>query len=76
MSLDRDSFAPTRFRSSKAGRVAPLILTSKLIVAMGAWLTISLLAKILGFAPLPPLYWPFLAIKLQGYAILTHVVRT
>ena len=54
----------------------PLILTSVIIVAVGAWLTVSPLANTLGFVPLPPLYWLFLAIMLLGYAILTQVVKT
>jgi Mg2+-importing ATPase len=54
----------------------PLILTSLIIVAAGAWLTVSPLANTLGFVVLPPLYWLFLAIMLLGYAILTQVVKT
>jgi P-type Mg2+ transporter len=54
----------------------PLILTSVIIVAVGAWLTVSPLANTLGFVPLPPRYWLFLAIMLLGYAILTQVVKT
>jgi Mg2+-importing ATPase len=54
----------------------PLILTSLIIVAVGAWLTVSPLAGTLGFVPLPPLYWLYLAIMLLGYAILTQVVKT
>jgi Mg2+-importing ATPase len=62
------------FIESRASR--PLIITSLLIVAVGAWLTVSPLAKTLGFVPLPPLYWLFLAIMLLAYAILTQVVKT
>jgi Mg2+-importing ATPase len=54
----------------------PLILTSVIIVAVGAWLTVSPLAKTLGFVSLPPMYWLYLAIILLGYAILTQVVKT
>jgi Mg2+-importing ATPase len=54
----------------------PLILTSLIIVAVGAWLTVSPLAKTLGFVPLPPLFWLYLAIMLLGYALLTQVVKT
>jgi len=54
----------------------PLILTSLIIVAAGAWLTVSPLATTLGFVPLPPLFWLYLAIMLLGYAILTQVVKT
>jgi Mg2+-importing ATPase len=53
----------------------PLILTSVIIVVVGAWLTVSPLAKTLGFVSLPLLYWLFLAIILLGYAILTQVVK-
>ena len=54
----------------------PLILTSLIIVAVGAWLTVSPLAGTLGFVPLPPLFWLYLAIMLLGYAILTQLVKT
>jgi Mg2+-importing ATPase len=54
----------------------PLILTSVLIVAVGAGLTVSPLATTLGFVPLPPLYWLFLAVMMLGYAMLTQVVKT
>ena len=54
----------------------PLILTSLIIVAVGAWLTVSPLADTLGFVPLPPLYWLYLAIMLLGYAILTQLVKS
>jgi Mg2+-importing ATPase len=54
----------------------PLILTSIIIVAAGAWLTVSPLANTLGFVPLPPLFWLYLALMLLGYAILTQVVKT
>ena len=54
----------------------PLILTSLIIVAAGALLTVSPLAATLGFVPLPPLFWLYLAIMLLGYALLTQVVKT
>jgi len=54
----------------------PLIVTSIIIVAVGAWLTVSPLAGTLGFVPLPSLYWMLLAIMLLGYMILTQVVKT
>jgi Mg2+-importing ATPase len=54
----------------------PLILTSLIIVAAGAWLTVSPLANTLGFVPLPPLFWLYLAIMLLGYALLTQLVKT
>ena len=54
----------------------PLIATSVIIVAVGAWLTVSPLAGTLGFVPLPPLYWLLLAIMLVCYVVLTQVVKT
>jgi P-type Mg2+ transporter len=54
----------------------PLIGTSVLIVAVGAWLTVSPLARTLGFVPLPPLYWLLLAVMLLGYVILTQAVKS
>jgi len=44
-----------------------LIATSLIIVAVGAWLTISPLADTLGFVALPSLYWLLLAIMLLCY---------
>jgi Mg2+-importing ATPase len=54
----------------------PLIITSVIIVAVGAWLTVSPLANTLGFVPLPRRYWLYLAIILLGYVILTQLVKT
>ena len=53
-----------------------LILTSIIIVTVGAWLTVSPLANSLGFVALPPLYWLILAGMLVCYVILTQVVKT
>ena len=53
-----------------------LTLTSLLIVAGGAWLTVSPLASTLGFVPLPPLYWLYLVIMMLCYAVLTQVVKS
>jgi Mg2+-importing ATPase len=53
-----------------------LILTSVIIVAVGAWLTVSPLAEALGFVSLPPMYWLYLAGMLLGYALLTQLVKT
>jgi len=53
----------------------PLILTSVIIVAVGAFLTVSPLASTLGFVPLPPLYWLYLTIMMLGYAVLTQLVK-
>ncbi len=61
------------FIESRASK--PLILTSIIIVAVGAWLTVSPLAPILGFVRLPLLYWPLLAGMLIAYVVLTQVVK-
>lgn len=53
----------------------PMIITSLLIVFIGAWLTVSPLARTLGFVPLPALYWGLLAIILVCYVSLTQVVK-
>ena len=62
------------FIQSRASR--PLIATSVIIVAVGAWLTVSPLASTLGFVPLPPLYWLLLAAMLPCYVVLTQLVKT
>jgi len=53
----------------------PLIVTSLIIVAVGAWLTVSPIADALGFVPLPPMYWLLLTSMLVCYVILTQVVK-
>ena len=53
----------------------PLTATSLAIVVFGAWLPISPLATTLGFVPLPPVFWLYLAGLLLGYAVLTQVVK-
>jgi Mg2+-importing ATPase len=54
----------------------PLIVSSLIIVAFGAWLTVSPLADTLGFVPLPSQFWLLLAVMLVCYVILTQVVKT
>jgi Mg2+-importing ATPase len=61
------------FIESRASK--PLIFTSIIIVAVGAWLTVSPLASILGFVALPLLYWPLLAGMLIAYIVLTQIVK-
>lgn len=53
----------------------PLIVTSLIIVAVGAWLTISPIADALGFAQLPSMYWLLLMCILVCYVILTQFVK-
>ena len=54
----------------------PLILTSIIIVAVGAGLTISPLAGALGFVVLPPRYWLLLTVILVCYVVLTQLMKT
>lgn len=54
----------------------PLIVTTAVIMAFGAWLPFSPLGPAFGFAPLPSLYWPLLAVTLLGYVLLTQAVKT
>src|SRR5512142_431057 len=42
----------------------PLVLTSVIIVAAGAWLIVSPLASTLGLVPLPPMSWLYVGIML------------
>jgi Mg2+-importing ATPase len=53
----------------------PLILTTILICMIAAMLPFSPVGPSLGFVRLPPLYWPFVAAMLVGYAALTHLVK-
>jgi Mg2+-importing ATPase len=54
----------------------PLTVTTVVIMAFGAWLPFSPLGPAFGFTPLPPLYWPLLAVTLLGYVLLTQTVKT
>ena len=54
----------------------PLIITSLLIVSIGAFLPFSPLASTLGFVPLPAAYWGYLAGMLVCYIALTQIVKT
>jgi len=62
------------FVQSRASR--SLMLASLAIVAVGAYLTVSPLAPMLGFVSLPLLYWPFLVGMLLLYVVLTQIVKT
>ena len=53
----------------------PMIIGSLVIVTVGAWLTVSPLADMLGFVPLPALFWLLLAIMLVCYVLLTQLVK-
>ncbi|MDE3199281.1 MAG: cation transporting ATPase C-terminal domain-containing protein [Acidobacteriota bacterium] len=53
----------------------PLMLTTFIIVAFGAWLPYSPMAYSLGLTRLPGTYWPFLLLILFAYTSLTQAVK-
>jgi len=54
----------------------PLIVSSVIIVGISIWLTFSPFASVLGFVPLPALYWLFLTIIMICYITLTQIVKS
>ena len=61
------------FLQSRAS--TPLLFTTAVIMAVGVWLPTSSLGPLLGFTPLPWLYWPALALTLFAYMTLTQCVK-
>ncbi len=53
----------------------PLIATTVTVMAIGASLPFSPIGPLLGFTPLPLLYWPVLTLILLGYVVLTQAVK-
>ena len=62
------------FLQSRASR--PMLFTTLLTMAIGAWLPFSPFAHWLGLVPLPGIYFAWLAAFLVGYGVLTHAVKT
>jgi P-type Mg2+ transporter len=54
----------------------PMILTTLLIISIGAWLPYSPFADSLGLVALPSIYWLWIACFLISYGFLTHFVKT
>jgi P-type Mg2+ transporter len=54
----------------------PLRLTTVAVMALGVYLPFSPIGPSLGFVPLPPLYWPLLALTLACYVGLTQFVKS
>jgi Mg2+-importing ATPase len=52
-----------------------LLVTSGLIMAVGVALPFTPLGRYLGFTALPALYWPYLALTLLCYVVLTQGVK-
>ena len=61
------------FLESRASTV--LISTTVVIVAIAGAIPYTPLGTTLGFVPLPPLYWAFVAAMMLAYATLTHFVK-
>ncbi|HEY3863614.1 MAG TPA: magnesium-translocating P-type ATPase [Verrucomicrobiae bacterium] len=59
----------------QANASLPLTITTAVIMAIAAWLPYSPLAPMLGFVPLPGLYWPILLLTLLCYVVLTQLVK-
>jgi Mg2+-importing ATPase len=55
---------------------APMLFTTLLVMSIGAWLPYSPLAPLLGFVPLPPVYFVWIGLFLVSYSILTHKVKS
>ena len=54
----------------------PLMVTTVVIMAIGAYLPFSPLGPAFGFTPLPALYWPLVAATVFGYVVLTQLVKS
>jgi len=52
-----------------------LIATTIIICAIGIALPYTWVGSVLGFTPLPSLYWPLVGAMLLTYAVLTHFVK-
>ena len=52
-----------------------LIATTVIICAIGIALPYTWVGSVLGFTPLPSLYWPLVSAMLLTYAVLTHFVK-
>lgn len=61
------------FIQSRASR--PLMVTSLLVVAFGAFIVNSPLASAFGFVKLPGLYWMFLCLIMLSYVTLTQLIK-
>ena len=61
------------FLQSRAS--GPLVATTLIIMAIGAFLPFSPLGPYLGMVPLPILFWPLLALTLLAYMLLTQFIK-
>ena len=61
------------FLESRAS--TPLIMTTVAIVAIGGIIPYTPVGTMLGFVPLPPLYWVCVTAMMLAYTALTHIVK-
>lgn len=61
------------FLESRAS--TPLIMTTIAIVAIGGAIPYTPIGTMLGFVPLPGLYWIYVTAMMLAYAALTHLVK-
>ena len=52
-----------------------LLLTTGIVMAVGAFLPYSPFADYLGLVPLPAIYWLWIILFLVTYSFLTHFVK-
>ena len=52
-----------------------VIVTSGLIMLLGAWLPLRPIGQWFGMLPLPAAYWPLLLLTLVSYVVLTQEVK-
>lgn len=53
-----------------------LITTTVLVCIFAAWIPYSPIADVLGFKPLPVMFWAYLAVVVAAYFVLTQFVKT
>jgi Mg2+-importing ATPase len=52
-----------------------MLFTTLAVMAVGCWLPFSPLAHLLGFEPLPAVFFAWMVAFLLAYSVLTHTVK-
>ena len=53
----------------------PLLAMTAVVMMIGMWLPFAPFAGALNLTPLPPLFWPLIALTLIGYILLTQFIK-